>query len=157
MWCPSSWSPASSQRTEGGDRFSGRAFSRQGEIVPCHKQLPIGIEDVGKGNRARFISFLRAVPDTLQSCDLDEDFIASQFRLGQLAERVLYVFRGPQDGVPVSQDSLGIGARRVLHLGIDPSEIEEPPPQARDRAGLKSFLTKQISWANRLVPEKPCK
>src|SRR5215471_2084776 len=155
MWCPSSWCPASSQRPEGGDRCSGRGFSRQGEIVPCHKQLPIGIEDVGKGNRARFISFLRAVPDTLQSCDLDEDFIASQFRLGQLAERVLYVFCGPQNRVPVSQDCLGIGARRILHLGIDSAEVEEPPPQTSNRAGLKSFLTKQISGTNRLVTEKP--
>src|SRR5207253_8126660 len=100
------------------------------------------IQDVGKGNRARFISLLRAIPDALQSCDLDQDFVASQFRLGQVVERVLYVLGGPQDGVPVSQDRLGIGARRVLHFGIDSSEVEEPPPQPCDSAGLKSFLTK---------------
>src|SRR6516164_2662542 len=114
MWRPSSWCPASSKSPEGGDRCPGRGFSRQGEIVPCHKQLPIGIQHVGKGNRAGFISFLRAVPNALQSRDLDEDFVASQFRLGQLAERVLYVFCGPQDRVPVSQDCLGIGARTIL-------------------------------------------
>src|SRR6266849_16926 len=155
MWCPSSWCPASSKGPEGGDRCSGRSFSRQCEIVSCHKQLPIGIQDVSKGNRARFISLLRAVPYALQSCDLNQDFVASQFRLGQLAERVLYILGGPQDGVPVSQDRLGVGARRVLHFGIDSSKVEEPPPQPGDRAGLKSFLTKQISWTNRFIPEKP--
>ena len=117
--------------------------------------MPIGIQDVGKGNRAGFISFLRAVPYSLQSGDLDEDFVASHFRLGQAAERVLYVLGGPQDGVPVSQDRLGIDARRVLHFGIDSSEVEEPPAQTHNRAGLKSFLSEQISWTNRFVPEKP--
>src|SRR5260370_38536214 len=102
IWCPSSWCPASSKGPEGGDRCSGRSFSRQCEIVSCHKQLPIGIQDVGKGNRARFISLLRAVPDTLQSCDLVKDFVDSKFRLGQLAERVIYVIACPNTGDTVT-------------------------------------------------------
>jgi len=126
------------------------------KIVSCHKQLPIGIQDVGKGNRAGFISLLRAVPltrckapiSTRISSPLNSDWAnwLNESSTSSAARKT---------EVPVSQDRLGIGARRVFHFGIDSSEVEEPPPQPCDQRWAEILSHEIDFWTNRFVPRNP--
>ena len=76
-------SPSAAQRSERTYGGSGRIGTRLRELVLGSEQLAIGIENIGQGDHASLVGFLRGISRPLQCGDLGEQLLLMSLELHQ--------------------------------------------------------------------------
>lgn len=74
-------SPSAAQRSERAHRRSGRIGTRLRELVLGDEQLTVCIKNIGQGDHASPIGFLRGISRSRQCSDLGEQLLLMSLEL----------------------------------------------------------------------------
>src|ERR1700722_12902668 len=84
--------PSSSEGSKNYDRSSSRVCAICVEFVLCRQKFAIGIQHIGKRNRAGAVGLFRQVTNFNESLYLSLEFGAVRFGLNQQRQSILDVF-----------------------------------------------------------------